>query len=147
MVIQNYIIEMLRYLLIPLVIAFVSYYLAKRQLNSSNINLFRQRWMEDLRSNVSLFIAKAETISIIDLDDDEAYMKHFQELVQTQMKVELLLDSEEEDHNKLIEEMDKLRDLIHEKEINDEKVQDSIYHILESTKDALYNEWMIIKKA
>jgi len=110
--------DLLGKLCIPLVIAFVSYLLAKRQLNSSNVNQFRQRWMEDFRSTVSLFIAKAETVSIIDLDDSESYMKHFQEFVQTQMKIELLLNYEDDDHSKFVKKLNELRGIIHKKTVN-----------------------------
>jgi hypothetical protein len=102
--------------------------------------------MEDFRSTVSLFIAKAETVSIIDLDDDESYMKHFQEFVQTQMKIELLLDYENDDHNQFISKLEELRDIIHKKNVNNKKMQECINEILEAAKDALYDEWMIIKK-
>ena len=139
--------DLLGKLCIPLVIAFVSYLLAKRQLNSSNVNQFRQRWMEDFRSTVSLFIAKAETVSIIDLDDSESYMKHFQEFVQTQMKIELLLNYEDDDHSKFVKKLNELRGIIHKKTVNNKNMRECIQEILEAAKDQLYSEWMIIKKA
>lgn len=143
---QTYLVELLRYLLIPLVIAIVSYFLARRQLNGSNVNLFRQKWMDDLRNSVSLFISKAELISIVDLDDGETYFKHYQELTQMQAKVELLLDAEDEQHKKLVKKMVELREIIHENKIKEKKMQQCLDDVLALTKVALNKEWMIIKR-
>lgn len=54
-----------------------------------------------MREAISLFIAKAEMIAMLNLDDDENYFEHYKELSTTN-KIELMLNPDEKGHNKII---------------------------------------------
>jgi hypothetical protein len=48
----------------------VTYIVAKQNRWNTGVTQFRQRWIDNLRDAISLFIAKAEMIYMLDLDDD-----------------------------------------------------------------------------
>jgi hypothetical protein len=125
---------------IPIIIAVLSYYLAKRQLLSGNVLQFRQRWIDDLRNAISLFIAKAEMISMLDLNDDDAYFSHIMEFSQMQNKVELMLDLNKKDQQDISDIMNSIRENIHEDEINETELNELINSLLETSRTVLNEE-------
>ncbi|WP_426670537.1 hypothetical protein ACPPVU_04670 [Mucilaginibacter sp. McL0603] len=133
-------IALLDKLCIPIIIAALSYFLAKRQLLSGNMLQFRQRWIDDLRNAISLFIAKAEMISIIDLDDDDSYFSHSMELSQMQNKVELMLNPNVDTQQIIINRMSDIKKIIHEEEVNEDKLKALINDLLEMSRGVLSKE-------
>jgi hypothetical protein len=134
-------------LLIPIIIGYVTYLIAKRQIANSGVTQFRQNWINELRSTISLFISKAELISILDVDDEKNYREAFKDFCQCQYKIELLLNPNESDHNSIITHLEKIRQLIHtEDEIDEEELDQSIVILLEVTKRVLKREWQVVKR-
>ena len=136
--------------LIPIIIAAITYIIAKKQITNSSITQFRQKWIDDLRNCISIYIAKAEMISMLDLNDDEQYFKHFKELSQMQNKIALMLNPLEKDHNQLIEITEEIRELIHDEDVDDEELEKrldkKIAVLLDVSKIVLKKEWNVIKK-
>ncbi len=136
-------------MLIPLIIGWITFVIAKKQIRGTGVTQFRQQWINNLTEAISLFIAKAEVISILDLDDED-YTVHFKELSQTQHKIELMLNPKEKDHNELNEAIDIVRDLIHDEDLEDnelnEKMNEEIEKLLAVAKRVLKREWEVVKK-
>jgi len=136
--------------LVAIIAVTVTYIAGKRNRWNSGVTQFRQEWINDLRQAISLFIAKAEVISMLDLDDDE-YYEHYQELSESNNMVELLLNPNEDQHNELISKMDEIRELIHDETYNDpdkfeKKVDKKVMELLEISKAVLKTEWNVVKR-
>lgn len=146
---HEYLLDLGGKVLIPLIIGWVSYKIARRQISNSGVTQFRQKWIDNVRDAISVFIAKAEVISMLDYDEDEAYFEHFKELSQMQHKIELFLNPQEEDHNEIVELLNDIREIIHEETI-DEKLEDKMYDkiqkLLNVSKRVLKREWNVVKK-
>lgn len=142
--------QLISTIVIPLFVIGITFLIAKRQILNTGVTQFRQQWIDNLRESISIFIAKAEMISMLDLDDDDGYLEHFKELSQTHHKIELMLNPEEDDHNKIIEKLDEIRELIHDEEIGEdeleEKLDNVIVELLEVSKRTLKREWNVVKK-
>ena len=128
----------------------VTYIVSKQNRWNAGVTQFRQKWIDNLRDSISLYIAKAEMISMLDLDDDEKYYTHFEDLSRMQNKVELLLNPNENDHNNLIAKMEEIRELIHDENEEDldlfEKLVDNkIKELLIISKAVLKKEWNVVK--
>lgn len=137
-------------ILIPILVAVVTYIIAKKQITNAGVTQFRQNWIDNLRDAISLFIAKAEMISVLERDDDENYREHFKELSQMQHKVELLLNPNENDHQEIVDLLEGIRDTIHDDEMDDEtldeKIDELIDKLLDVSKRVLKREWNVVKK-
>lgn len=130
-------------------------YLASKRNNwNAGVTQFRQQWINNLRDALSLFIAKAETISMTDYHDDNLYFAHFTELSQSYNKVILLLNPNDPDYQAVLKQMDEIRQLIHseeeEKFENDAEFQiyfdNQIAGLLKVSQIVLKREWNVIKK-
>ena len=129
---------------------FVTYIVAKQNRWNTGVTQFRQQWINNLRDAISLFIAKAELISMLDLDDN-AYYAHFEELSQMNSKIELLLNPTEDDHNELVDKMGEIRELIHSEITEDfeefeDMVENNVQELLEISKRVLKKEWNVVKQ-
>lgn len=137
--------------IIPIALAFFSFHIAKQQIINAGVTQFRQQWIEDLRESVSTFIAKAELIAMTDLEDDQNYMEHIQELSESQNRIELMLNPLEDEHNKIVEGLVAIRALIHDSKISDKKLAERLdantVTLLSATKRVLKSEWLRVKKA
>ena len=137
-------------LCIPIIVAVITYVIAKKQIVNSGVTQFRQKWIDDLRNSISIFIAQAEMISMLDFDDDKQYFENFQDLSQMQNKIELMLNPLEEDHNQLIEIANKIREIIHDENIDDDELEEvlnkKIDELLDISKAVLKKEWIVIKQ-
>ena len=127
----------------------MTYIVAKQNRWNTGVTQFRQKWIDNLRDAISLFIAKAEMISMLDLDD-EAYYDHYEELSQMHTKVELLLNPIEDDHNELVEKMNEIRELIHDEITEDadefeNMVDNKVKELLIISKRVLKKEWIVVK--
>ena len=145
----EYLLDLAGKIIIPLIIGYVSYNIARRQIVNSGITQFRQKWIDNLRDAISLFIAKAEAISTLDYEDDEAYVEHFTELSQMQSKIELFLNPKEDDQDKIMELMEDIREIIHEENwTNDveKELERSIEELLEVSRRVLRREWRRVKE-
>jgi len=127
---KDYITDLLGKICIPLIIGYITYIIAKKQITSTGVTQFRQKWIDNLRDAISLYIAKAEMISMLDFDDDEKYFEHFKELSQMQYKIELMLNSSEKDHNEVIEYVGNIRDLIHDEEIHEDELDERLNELI-----------------
>jgi len=134
---------------ISVIAVIVTYIVAKQNRWNTGVTQFRQKWIDNLRDAISLFIAKAEMISMLDLDD-EAYYDHYEELSQMHTKVELLLNPIEDDHNELVEKMNEIRELIHDEITEDadefeNMVDNKVKELLIISKRVLKKEWIVVK--
>lgn len=145
MKILNFTLDLVDKLGIAIIVAIVSYYLAKRQLNNTNILQYRQKWIDDFRDGISLFISEAERISMLEMDDDR-YFDYFKDFSQAQNNIELMLDIENELHNGVSEVMDEIRGIIHERKIDEEKLNSEIDVLLDTSKAVLKGQFSLIKR-
>lgn len=133
---------------VPVIVAVITYVITKKQATNTIVIQSRQKWIDDLRNCISLYIAKAEMISMLELDDDQ-YFDHFTELSQTQNKIALMLNPYEKEHNGVIIIMEEIRELIHEEDIDEDELEKSldkkIVDLLKVAQGVLKNEWSIIK--
>lgn len=145
----DYITDILGKICIPIIIGAITFIIAKKQITNAGVTQFRQKWINDLRDSISLFIAKAEMISVIDLDDNENYYRNFTELAQTQHKILLLLNPLENDHKEIGKVLDEIRDLIHEEDISDdsldEEMDKKINELIKISQAVLKREWNVVK--
>jgi len=135
--------------LISVTAVVVTYVVAKQNRWNNGVTQFRQKWIDNLRDAISLFIAKAEMISMLELDD-EAYYDHYEELSQMHTKVELMLNPTETEHNVLVGKMDEIRELIHDETTEDfnkfeDLVDEKVKELLIISKAVLKKEWIVVK--
>jgi len=147
---SNYIFDLIGKICIPLIIGYVTFIIAKKQIVNAGVTQFRQKWIDNLRDSISIFIAKAEMISMLDFEDNEAYFIHFKELSQMQYKVELMLNASESDHKEISTFMWEIRDLIHDEDINEKDLEfaldDTTEKLVNASKRVLKREWGVVKK-
>ena len=129
----------------------ITYVIAKQNRWNTGLTQFRQKWIDELRNAISLFITKAEMIIMFDLDDNKNYFEHFKELSEMNNRVELLLNPTEDDHNEIIEKMNEIREIIHDETYEDHDVltmdvDAKIEELLSITKRVLKKEWNVVKK-
>jgi len=143
-------IDLLGKICIPVIIGYITFAVAKKQITNAGVTQFRQKWIENLRDSLSIFIAKAEMISMLDFDEDEEYFEHFKELSQMQHKVELLLNPTETDHNEIVALIGDIRELVHDKEIQEDELDtimdEKIEGLMEVSKRVMKREWNVVKK-
>lgn len=167
---KNDLLDLMGKICIPLVIGYITYAVAKKNINAAGVTQFRQKWIDNLRESISLFITQAEMISILpfeeevdedEIDEDEyeiieeptnedPYYAHFKELIQMQHKIELLLNPNEDDHNEIVNLLEEIRIWVHEQnvseEVHEEKLEKLIKKLMDVTKRVLKREWSIVKK-
>ena len=139
----NIISSILSSILIPIIIGFITYIIAKKQIINTGVTQFRQQWINSLRDTLSTFISLAEYTNVI--ENKIKIKEAFREITAAEFKIELLLNPLEEDHNKLIEKMRKIRDLIYFFPDND-TLDTHIDELLEISKKILKREWNVVKK-
>ncbi|MGY4536277.1 hypothetical protein ACVW0P_000684 [Mucilaginibacter sp. UYNi724] len=136
--------------IIPIIIGFITYLISKKQIVGTGVTQFRQRWIDELRKAVTLYIAKAEMIAMMDLDDQKTYFSHFQELAQMQYQIELMLNPGEDDHIKINVIAKSIRNIVHDESFSDEILEkmltQKIEQLLKATKSVLKTEWQVVKK-
>lgn len=142
----QYIIDLLGKICIPVIIGAITFIIAKRQITNAGVTQFRQKWIDNLRDSISKYVAQAETISMLELNDDISYFREFKELAQTQHKIELMLNREESDHSEIIGHISDIRDLIHENKIDQDKFNEMIKALIGVSQDVLKREWKVVKK-
>ena len=133
-------------ILIPILVAFITYIIAKRQITNAGVTQFRQNWIDDLREAISIYIAKAEMISTFDFEDDDNYYDQFEELTHMQHKIELMLNPNEADHVEISKIIEEIREVIHEEELNEPLFDKLIKDLMKITKSVLKREWNVVKK-
>jgi hypothetical protein len=147
---NNQIVDLLGKICIPLIIGWITFVIAKRNIINTGVTQFRQQWIDNLRNSISVFIAKAEVISLMDFEEDEPYTEQFEELCQMQYKIELLLNPLEDNHNEIISLLESIREIIHDEKISDARMDKelsrNIDDLLDITKTVLKEEWNIVKK-
>ncbi|NTV66927.1 MAG: hypothetical protein HGB06_04460 [Chlorobaculum sp.] len=135
-------------ILIPIIIGFITYIIAKKQITNTGITQFRQQWINSLRDTLSLFIARVEYTII---QEDKVKIKEaFREMVEAEYKAEMLLNPVEDDHNELVKKMREIRKMVYEDESEvskiDDKIDDEIDELLSISKRVLKREWNVVKK-
>jgi len=142
--------DVLEKVLIPVIIGYITYQISKKQIINAGITQFRQRWIDELREAVTLYIAKAEMIAMLEFGDNEKYSEHFQQLVQMQYQIELMLNPGEEDHNKINIITTNIRNVVHDEHIDNNTLDRLLTHkidqLLKATKVVLKKEWAVVKK-
>jgi peptidoglycan hydrolase CwlO-like protein len=129
-------------ILIPIIIGFITYIIAKKQITNTGITQFRQQWINSLRDTLSNFISLAEYTNV--QQDQEKIKEAFKEITAAEFKIELLLNPLEEDHKKLTEKMREIRDLIYYPQDND-TLDFHIAELLDISKKVLKREWNVVK--
>lgn len=128
---------------------FVTYVIAQKQIKNTGVTQFRQKWIDDLRDSISIYIAKAEVIAMLDFDNDELYFSHSKELFQMQYKIELMLNPFEIDHNKINDAIEDIRSIIHDRELKHDDATEildkNISKLLKVSKEVLKKEWKVVK--
>lgn len=142
--------------IVALIIGSISYMLGRGQIQIQQ-NLMtstsRQAWINTLRDNISDYIGKIEHfhIRLTSLKDDNlrkedrkelAKENFFQEILSLKVKIELLLNPNEINSQKLMKELNDYSDSVFD-EMNEETKET----ILSITKDILKTEWERVKKA
>ncbi len=138
----NIIITIFSSILIPVIIGFITYIIAKKQIANTGITQFRQQWISSLRDTLSVFISRAEYTHV--QQDQNEIKRTFRELVEAEFKIELLLNPLEDDHNKLVEKLREIRDLVYFFP-NDETLDNNIDELLQISKKVLKREWNVVK--
>ncbi len=121
----------------------ISLRIARRQ----TISPMRQKWINVLRSKIVEYVTELRT-AILPLEGqyplaDKEVIVFYKRVVSIRIEIELMLNPEEEDHNKLISLM---KDSIEENEtkgkiINKKKLRE----LLDDTKKVLKSEWKVVK--
>ena len=91
----------------------VSFKLAKRQL----ISPIRQKWIDDLRDLMSTLLSKCRAAVIMNegnglLNSEKPDESLLNEILFLEQKLELMLNPNEDDHQQLIEHVDKITDSV-----------------------------------
>jgi len=130
--------------LIPLIVAVITFRLSMRQITNAGVIQARQLWINALRDTLSTFISRAEFIVITEDGNkkDEAY----QIMVESQYKIELLLNPLEEDHNNINLLLEEIRNIIFEDVIDEGLFDARISELLNHSKRVLKREWNVVKK-
>src|SRR4051812_15342279 len=121
-------------------------YIARLNRHTSTSTQFRKVWVDTLTDAISTFISMAEMISMLEIDDeDDLYLDYFKELSKMHNRVLLMLNQHDEEHVKLAEHMEELRDVIHDENIDDDKISEivdsKVIDILEVSSGILKKEW------
>jgi predicted RNA-binding protein with EMAP domain len=131
-------------ILIPIIIGFITYIIAKKQITNTGITQFRQQWINSLRDTLSLFIARVEYTII--QEDNIKIKEAFHEMVEAKFKAEMLLNPNEDDHNALVKKMQEIRHMVYEDESVENKIDDEVEKLLTISKRVLKREWNVVKK-
>ena len=130
----------------------VSFKIAKRQISASTVTTSRQRWINDLRDAIADFNAKASMIHCLAANDyaDKDSIPRIEELVQINLKIELLINPGEKDHAKIVEIVGYITDSlfpskVQENEISS-KLDSKIKELTSLTQKVLKREWERVKK-
>lgn len=91
----------------------VSFKLARRQL----ISPIRQKWIDDLRDLMSTLLSKCRAAVIMNegnglLDSEKPDESLLNEILFLEQKLQLMLNPNEDDHQQLIEHVDKITDAV-----------------------------------
>lgn len=134
--------------LIALVVGIMAYQAQRRQARSATAN-FRKEWQAQLRDAISKFVSVAMYVSE-ELDQDEALRdsreskRAYQEMVQAQALIHLLLDARKTDHQAIV---DLTRDLVVEIwENKRDNVSDLLQRLITASGVVLDQTWQEMKK-
>lgn len=129
---------------IPIIIGLITFRIAKKQINNTGVTQFRQQWINSLRDTLSVFISKAEYIFIT--EDDEKVDEAYRDMVEAQYKIELLLNPEEIDHNRVTSLLEEIRKIVFEEKIEEEIFDKKVSDLLKEAKKVLKREWIVVKQ-
>ena len=129
----------------------VSIYVVKKQINATVVSMNRQKWIDDLRDQLSELISLLNYINVAfhsHLSNKENFMEKLERVKFIQTKIMLLINPIEEDHVKLtslissaIEEIIKGK-----KEELPNKLHEYIKALVELSQKVLKREWERVKK-
>lgn len=141
-------VQLLGTVVIPIIIGFITYLIAKNQIRNAGVTQFRQQWIENLRKSISDFIGKVEYLSMEikqNNRNDQTIVDMYQDLVRLRYKIDLMLNPKEDDHKLIIEKIIKLRNGLYKPEISTTDIQNEITSLTSTTKDVLKREWKVVK--
>lgn len=128
----------------------VSIYVMRRQIHASVVSANRQKWIDNLRDQLTELITGIRFLGLhrsLDHIDDEGFVERFQKLVLVETKVNLLLNPIEEDHSALSKT---IRQAIEKIFAGDEKekrtrVKELSDSIVTQSQAILKREWQRVK--
>jgi hypothetical protein len=142
-------VQLLGTVVIPIIIGFITYMIAKNQIRNAGVTQFRQQWIENLRTSISDFIGKVEYLSLEIKQNnrsDQTIVDMYQDLIRLRYKIDLMLNPKEDDHKLIIEKIVTLRNGLYKPEISTTDIQNEIASLTNTTKDVLKREWTVVKK-
>ncbi len=135
-------------ILIPVLVSYITYLIAKKQITNAGVTQFRQQWIENLRNSISDYISKAEFLLLeikTNQRNDQYLIDIYQELLKLRYKIDLMLNPLEDDHKKIIDYLVKIRNGIYDKNVTVFALQTEISQLNEFTKKVLKMEWNVVK--
>ena len=130
----------------------ISVYVAKKQFGGSVLSKFRQEWINSLRDSISEYISCVFMITLFIKTSmtikDAEFKQKVDRLIYLDQKINLMINTGEEKHNKLAGLMNELTGVI--SEVDHKKttgvLQDKSKEIIELSKEILKTEWNRVKK-
>jgi hypothetical protein len=125
--------------------------IALKQIHSSTIISFRQKWIENLRECISEYVSLSQFIYLRVYKRKETgsdVVDLFKQLVFIHEKVTLFLNSKEKKHQEITESMKRIRRYLYSEDINEderEKVRTETTNLTNLTKEVLKDEWTRVK--
>ncbi|MFN8231155.1 MAG: hypothetical protein U0V03_09575 [Bacteroidia bacterium] len=135
-------------IIIPILVSFLTYFIAKKQITNAGVTQFRQQWIDNLRNCISEYISKAEFLLLeikINNKNEQSLVDIYQDLIKLRYKIDLMLNPNEDDHKKIIEYLKNIRNGIYDNNVTAENIQTEIAQLNEFTKTVLKKEWNVVK--
>ena len=130
----------------------ISIYVAKKQFGASVLSKFRQEWINSLRDNISEYISCMFMIMIYNRTSEIGQGKEIAEecrkLVLLNHKISLMLNPNEENHNKLIKLLEGLTAVVAEEDRDKSTAnyKEKSNDIVVLSQIILKEEWIRVKK-
>jgi len=109
--------------------------------NRKERNILIEKWMNQLRNEVSFFLGKCEQLRLLGVGKQKNDFSNpiYSELFSSMYRVELLLDKGKTDQKKLINEIKRLRELADAQEFKDFEQTEKV--VMETTVYILDSHW------
>ena len=108
------------------------------------ISPIRQKWIDDLRNTIVELLAKSHHYCISGTEDreDEEYYR----IIELEMKITLLINSKEDDHNKLLDNIKEMLTNLYKGGIKSETLfWEKHNEIIKISQNILKREWERVK--
>lgn len=135
-------------IIIPIIIGYITYLIAKKQITNAGVTQFRQQWIDNLRTAISDYISKAEFLLLeikTNKRNEQQLIDIYQELLRLRYKIDLMLNQKEEDHKKIVAFLVSIRNGIYDDKVSIIDLQTNISQLNEFAKTVLKQEWNVVK--